>query len=156
MSAEKAMEFMNKVAEDGALQAQIGETATGADAAALNAAIADVAGKNGYDCTADDVESVRVGLCQAISTDEDLADADLSDSDLEAVAGGNNQGPLQGGGFPVERGSLLFQGVKKRFLRANPSGRVGMRNEAPAPANAEIGGQLGGGDGWMGGWVNGG
>ena len=90
MSVEKALEFMNEICKNENLEGEIEGAVSGKTAPEASAAIAEIAGQHGFEFTADEAEQVRSALRQQL-VEDDVMDAELSDDDLDGVAGGTTR-----------------------------------------------------------------
>ncbi|MEM7248063.1 MAG: Nif11-like leader peptide family RiPP precursor [Acidobacteriota bacterium] len=108
MSADKALAFLNEVSKSEELQEQVGRIS--GDGAA---AIARLATEHGYDCTADEAASVRSSL-EAQLVQDGVIDGEISDEDLEAVAGGKG-GSLSSTGGLSQDASAVYDEMRRRM-----------------------------------------
>ena len=87
MSVENAFEFMKKVSEDSQLQSEIDKLIAGKEGKEADAAVAEVAKNHGCEFTADESFQARSAVKQQLIKDGKIDD-ELSDEELESVAGG--------------------------------------------------------------------
>jgi len=85
MSMENAKKFYEKVSTDKALQQQIGQLAK-EDPKQLGSAIINAAKENGFEFTEDEMKAFMMEKAKQVKSGQEL-----SDSELEAVAGGGKE-----------------------------------------------------------------
>lgn len=89
MSTAAVQDFLNKVGEDGALQAELAQAM---EAENDRAAVTELAKSKGYDFTADELSAEIEQRQQEVATRQEAGQ--LSDEELEAVAGGGIISPF--------------------------------------------------------------
>ena len=132
MSVDKALEFINEACENESLGSEIGNAVSGMDHGDASDEIAKVASKHGYDFTAQEAETVRAALRQQLIEDEVL-DTELTDEELEAVAGGVS--------FKYKLGkTAAYNTVRSRAITFNPNQGVRDRTPGERPPRIPVGG----------------
>ena len=94
MSLETAISVMGRVTKDEHLEARVATAVEGKKGREAADAIVGVGNQEGYDFTADEFIKARAGLRQKLIEDGVLKDVELSEAELEAVAGGITSGGI--------------------------------------------------------------
>jgi len=91
MSVETAVEFIKKVAEDDGLKQQLADAMSGQEGEAVFNAISEVGADSGFSFAPEDIAIAGRQLGKFLGITED---GEMSDEEMEGVAGGINFGGL--------------------------------------------------------------